>query len=342
MKNKDDITKILRVKFNTEFKASQDNGIIEAYVSIFGNVDSDGDIIVRGAFLESLAKKLPKGVWSHNWDMPVAITLEAHEDDKGLYIKGQFNLETQRGKEAYSDLKFGTIDEFSIGFRVLDWEYDDAGHRIIKKVRLYEWSPVLAGANPDTELIDIKAFKDFKYNLKDESSDDVPQGTPHIVVEQDLESNPSLAEGGVKVGDTIYIPDDDEIQSPSPSDDGEKPKENGGEDPENGEGKGGEDPVPSPNKPADGGDNPPAPAPEENQNQEDLGKSLKEFSQSLNNLVVALSPLAEKIENSIITLQGAKVKAEPAPSLKVLRLKQATKQIDKNAELVLRILKNNL
>lgn len=161
----EDITdKMIRVRARAEIKiieekADSDQGIIEAYVSIFDNIDLVGDIIRRGAFVESLRKKLPKGVWMHNWEEPVAKTLVAEEDDKGLFIRAQFNLETQRGRESFSDIKFGIIDEFSIGFKILDYEWDENDNRIIKKVRLYEWSPVLAGANPDTELINVKKEK---------------------------------------------------------------------------------------------------------------------------------------------------------------------------------------
>lgn len=162
--NKLNFEKMIRVKVKADInlleeKDEKQKGIIEAYVSIFDNIDLVGDIIKQGAFAESIAKKLPKGVWMHNWDVPIAKTLEVREDGKGLYIRAEFNLETQRGKEAYSDVKFGIIDEFSIGFRVLDYEWDENDNRIIKKVRLYEWSPVLAGANPDTELINIKEEK---------------------------------------------------------------------------------------------------------------------------------------------------------------------------------------
>ncbi len=159
-----EFNKMIRVKVKADIKLlekkdQKQKGIIEAYVSIFNNIDLVGDIIKQGAFAESIKKKLPKGVWMHNWDIPIAKTLQAREDTKGLFIKAEFNLETQRGKEAYSDVKFGIIDEFSIGFRVLDYEWDENDNRIIKKVRLYEWSPVLAGANPDTELVNIKEEK---------------------------------------------------------------------------------------------------------------------------------------------------------------------------------------
>ena len=324
MPKKNDITKILRVRFGTEIKATKEEGIIEAYVSIFNNIDSDGDIIVRGAFLESLAKKFPKGVWSHNWDQPIAKTLEAREDEKGLYIKGQFVMSVQKAKEAYDLIKAEVIDEFSIGFRILDWEYNDAGNRVIKKVKLYEWSPVLAGANPETEVLGIKSAK---FNVKGEDAEEAPEGTPHIVNERDLEENPELADAGVKVGDTIYIPESDDLDADTPPAD--TPLE--GVAPEAGE-PAAVDPVPAPEAIVED--------PKPDTETEDLGKSLKEFSQTVNNLLVAFSPLAEKIEKSLSLVEGTKVNAEPASALKVLRLKQATKRIDKNAEAILRILKS--
>ena len=142
-----------------EEKAEGDKGIIEAYVSIFDNVDLGGDKIVKGAFAESLKKKLPKGVWMHNWDEPIAKTIEAKEDNKGLYIKGKLIMEVQKAKEAYALMKEGVIDEFSIGYRVLEDEWEEDGTRKLKKLRLYEWSPVLAGMNPDTELVSVKEEK---------------------------------------------------------------------------------------------------------------------------------------------------------------------------------------
>lgn len=172
----------VRFKIVDEKKADGQKGVVEAYVSIFDNVDLVGDIILRGAFAESIAAKLPKGVWSHNWDLPIAKTLEAREDEKGLYIKAQFNLDTQRGREAYSDLKFGTTDEFSIGFRVLDDEWREDGVRVIKKAKLYEWSPVLAGANPATELISIKTDK-----KEDEVVEEKPKEETPADVEEEIE-----------------------------------------------------------------------------------------------------------------------------------------------------------
>lgn len=159
-KNDSKEIKYLRVKTSIELDTkSEQKGIIKAYVSIFGNVDLGGDKILKGAFKESLKKKLPIGVWMHNWDEPIAKTILAEEDDKGLYIEGQFIEGVQKADEAYRLIKGGVIDEFSIGYRVLEDEWEEDGTRILKKLRLYEWSPVLAGMNPDTQLVGIKSDK---------------------------------------------------------------------------------------------------------------------------------------------------------------------------------------
>ena len=104
-------------------------GIIEAIVSVFDVVDCYNERIKPGFFKDSLERRRAKGVWMHEWHTPVAKTLEQRELAPGdpilpehikhlggLYIKGQFNLSTQRGKEAFSDIEFGIIDEYSIGF----------------------------------------------------------------------------------------------------------------------------------------------------------------------------------------------------------------------------------
>lgn len=165
---------IERKSFGIDVKVTDgEQGIVEAIVSVFNNVDSYGDRVRFGFFDESLRGKMPKGVWAHNWNIPVAKTLEARElmpgdpllpeslkDLGGLYIKGKFNLNTQRGAEAYSDIKEGIIDEFSIGYTVVEEQYAPDGARELIKGKLYEWSPVLFGANSETAVISAKGLND--------------------------------------------------------------------------------------------------------------------------------------------------------------------------------------
>lgn len=167
---------------------SAGEGLIEAIVSVFSNLDSQKEVVTPGAFTKSLSQRMPKGVWGHDWSQPVARTEEARElfpgdpllpdalkELGGLYIKGRFNLQTQRGREAFSDIAFGIVDEFSIGYRVLrarritdegeEQEDPDSpaaffgfgkGVRYLDELDLFEWSPVLVGANPATALLGVK------------------------------------------------------------------------------------------------------------------------------------------------------------------------------------------
>lgn len=152
-------------------------GIIEAIVSVFNNTDLGKEVVHPGFFTKSLQRKKPKGVWMHDWSTPVAKTLEARElmpgdpllppalkDLGGAYIKGQFNLDTQRGREGFSDIKFGIVDEFSIGYQVLEDEVKD-GLRHLYEGDWYEWSPVLVGMNPATALISAKAAPNVTVNV---------------------------------------------------------------------------------------------------------------------------------------------------------------------------------
>jgi phage head maturation protease len=147
-----------------------DDGIIEAYVSVTGLKDNVNDVIQPGAYAETLKQRMPKGIWSHKWDMPVSKTLEVKEVMPGdpslpktlpngdpwpegagaLYVKTQFNLNTSRGRDAYEDCKFfGDQQEWSIGYKVprgMATMDTKSQTRNIKGLQLYEFSPVLWGA----------------------------------------------------------------------------------------------------------------------------------------------------------------------------------------------------
>lgn len=156
--------------FATQFTAS-DEGIVEAWVSVFGNVDSALEVVDFGAYTETLKKSLPSVAFQHNWERGIGITLEAEEvpagdprlpenikDLGGLYCKGQLNLDTQDGRETFSNLKLGVYKEFSVGYIVEADEIGADGYRHLKKIDLIEWSPVLRGANPSTSTIGVKGI----------------------------------------------------------------------------------------------------------------------------------------------------------------------------------------
>lgn len=71
------------------------SGVIEGYRSIYGVIDEGGDIVIKGAFAETLSEYLLSGftAQSHDWDFDKAVgfPVEAHEDDHGWYVKSQFH-----------------------------------------------------------------------------------------------------------------------------------------------------------------------------------------------------------------------------------------------------------
>lgn len=70
-------------------------GTIEGYRSVFGVIDEGGDIVVKGAFAETLSDYLHSGftAQAHDWDFKEAVgfPVEAYEDDHGWFVKSQFH-----------------------------------------------------------------------------------------------------------------------------------------------------------------------------------------------------------------------------------------------------------
>jgi len=151
-------------------------GIVECFVAAIGNKDSVGDVVLPGAFNGSLKRRKPRVVWGHNWNEPIGKVLEIYEvppnDPRlpskmrsggvgGLFAKVQFNLKSERGREAFANVVFfGAEQEWSIGYKTLDAVFDPAqSANLLKEVELYEVSPVLHGANQLTGTISIKSDK---------------------------------------------------------------------------------------------------------------------------------------------------------------------------------------
>ena len=161
-------------------------GIVEAYVNSMGVVDHDGEIIEMGAFDQSIQKGGQSVAWFHDQSAPVGKVIDAapiqlSQDDETQRQQGrlkavmQFNLNTQRGREAFADVEFGSVKEWSVGFRALedDLEQLDGGEnvRVIKNLDWVEVSPVLRGASPDTQTITAKSASDTTPENPDVASD---------------------------------------------------------------------------------------------------------------------------------------------------------------------------
>lgn len=154
-----------------DIKSLDDGGSFEGYASVFGVVDSDGDVIVKGAFGRTLASgKKPKMLWQHDTKEIIGKWTELSEDDNGLWVKGSLIMETQRGREAYALLKAGVLDAMSVGFNIVEATPGEQRRgRVIDDVDLWEISLVTWGANPQALVTNVKhdTIKDFERFLRD-------------------------------------------------------------------------------------------------------------------------------------------------------------------------------
>lgn len=152
-------------------------GIVEAIVNVTNIVDHGNDLVVPGAYADTLRRRIPKAVWSHDWTKPVGKVLAVEEWMPGdprlpqrlktlnagaLWAKIQFNLDSDQGREAYAYCKFFADEaEFSIGYDCNGphgkAERDGSGVRRLVKVNLHEVSPVLFGMAPYTQALSVKS-----------------------------------------------------------------------------------------------------------------------------------------------------------------------------------------
>lgn len=147
-----------------ECKFAGAKGKIAGYGSIFGNQDMHGDIVERGAFAESLAihkaaGTMPAMLWQHDPGEPIGIWEAVEEDERGLKMSGQLNLDTQRGREAMALVKQQALNGLSIGFIVKANGVDidrHTGVRHLKRLDLWEVSLVTFPSNGKARLTDTR------------------------------------------------------------------------------------------------------------------------------------------------------------------------------------------
>jgi HK97 family phage prohead protease len=152
------LRKSLRLS-DTNLKMSGESGVFEGYASVFGGVDSYGDTIEKGAFVETLkADGLPKMFFNHEWAMPIGKWTQAQEDSTGLYVKGELTPGLKLSDDIYAALKHGTLDGLSVGGFVKKADYEMKGEiRHIKKwSKLAEISPVAFPADAAARIESVK------------------------------------------------------------------------------------------------------------------------------------------------------------------------------------------
>ena len=125
---------------------------VVAYAAIFGNIDSYNDIIVKGAFANSLKKegKRVAVCWQHDMRKPIGKLISIKEDDTGLMVEF---LISRSEEDVAVKIEEGIISEMSIGYSTVAFDYNTKDEiRTIKEARLYEVSLVTRGANEEAKI----------------------------------------------------------------------------------------------------------------------------------------------------------------------------------------------
>jgi hypothetical protein len=151
--------KHLEVPF--QIKAVSEKGRVEGYASVYGVVDSDGDIVASGAFAESIRERegrpLPM-LWQHDSREPIGVFDEMREDEYGLKVAGNMLVdEVSRAREARALAKAGALGGMSIGFMIRDcMPREDGRGLLITRGDLWETSLVTFPANQAARITGIK------------------------------------------------------------------------------------------------------------------------------------------------------------------------------------------
>jgi uncharacterized protein len=149
------------------------SGVFQGYASLFGRRDSQGDVVMPGAFAETLRIRGVENIrmlFQHNPAEPVGTWIELRETERGLQVKGRLNLKVQRGRELLALLESGGLDGLSIGFKTVRARTERVrGTRQLLAIDLWEISlvtfPMLDGARVSAVKSAARARADAFFKL---------------------------------------------------------------------------------------------------------------------------------------------------------------------------------
>lgn len=163
-------------------------GQFQAYASVFGNKDSYGDVVMPGAFTDTLAEWKASGspiplLWGHNMadpDYNLGHVLDATQDEKGLLITAQLDPDqlsdpSSKTAQTYRLLKGKRVNQMSFAFDVLEGgeatkaadDGSDGDVYELRALKLYEVSVVPIGANQETEILAVKTVQSLADGMKE-------------------------------------------------------------------------------------------------------------------------------------------------------------------------------
>ena len=168
--------KLKHVELPLEVKSfDEETGVFEGYGNVANFKDYAKDVAVNGAFQKSLDRHKAKGstpamLFQHKHDSAIGVWTEIREDQHGLYVKGKFTKGVQLADETYLLMKDGALSGLSIGYSVIDQEYDAKTEtNYLKEVELFEISVVTFPCNDRARIQTVKsAFDEGELPTKSE------------------------------------------------------------------------------------------------------------------------------------------------------------------------------
>ena len=134
--------------------------VFSGYASTF-DVDLGGDIITPGAFKKTIEGRQDKikVLWQHK--EAIGRSMRLYEDSIGLFVEGKVS-KTRLGDEAIELMRDKVVNQMSIGFTIPAGksEMSDDGLRIIREVKLFEFSPVTFPMNENAIITSVKSMKE--------------------------------------------------------------------------------------------------------------------------------------------------------------------------------------
>lgn len=138
------------------------NGKITGYGSVFGNVDSDNDIINKGAYTKTIKENgsRVRYLYQHDMSKPLGTIDSLSEDNRGLKFEATIPP-TTLGKDTLILMKNGVINQNSVGIIPIQKQFNNKGIREINEVKLFEISAVTMAANDQAMITDAKGNIDI-------------------------------------------------------------------------------------------------------------------------------------------------------------------------------------
>lgn len=147
---------------------SGDGGVdvFDGLASVYDVIDLHGDVIVRGAFEDTLRRRGDERVllYQHDIHRPIG-TASFRDSEQALLTTGHANREVQDAREAMALVRQKAIKGLSIGFNITGEEWE-GGIRHITGVDLWEVSVVTFPANPLANITEAKSAADALQELR--------------------------------------------------------------------------------------------------------------------------------------------------------------------------------